>query len=178
MMKRFVSLVLAVLSGVSMQVLAQGILQLGGPEKPYETGETDIKRWKEESLKLPDFPENAYLQEFFVSGAARNVFMVDTRALTFGDDHVARFVLVIETPSGVRNVFYEGIRCDTGFYKIYATGGAGGNWQLTHSDDWRDIQYAGVNRYHGALWKEYLCEGGFPLPKDKVISLMKEGVRH
>ena len=47
---------------------------------------------------------------------------LDEKSISLAQDEIVRFTLVVETSSGTRNVFYEGLRCDTREYKTYAVG--------------------------------------------------------
>ena len=46
-------------------------------------------------------------------------------------DNVLRYVMVASSPSGVKNITYEGIRCATAQVKTYARFSADGRWMPT-----------------------------------------------
>ena len=49
-------------------------------------------------------------------------FLRSTRtSLTVGTDGVVRYTVVVTSPAGARNVNYEGIRCDTYEWRLYAS---------------------------------------------------------
>jgi hypothetical protein len=53
---------------------------------------------------FPSPPELANLRPFFVSVESTNSYYIDQSTLALGDDEIVRYVLVIETAGGVRNV--------------------------------------------------------------------------
>lgn len=118
------------------------------------------KVWKELEVDFPAAPVESSLQSFYVSAAASNQFFVDLATLTVGADGVVRYVLVILTPGGVRNVTYEGMRCETREWRVYALGRADGAWSKARRNDWSRIRDEYVNRYHAALFLDYFCPGG------------------
>jgi hypothetical protein len=74
-----------------------------------------------------------------------------------GPDGVVRYTLVARSPSGVSNVSFEGIRCSTNSYRVYALGNDGA-WSAKESD-WRPIEPRSVQRWHLELRSNYFCPG-------------------
>lgn len=130
-------------------------LVFAGFEEDYEQ-----KTWQELQLQFPPVPRNEALLPFFVSAASDNNFAVDAASLTVGEDGVVRYVLVVETAGGARNVSYEGIRCLTKERRIYALGRRDGTWSKSRNEDWVEIRDVAANRQHAALFLEYFCPGG------------------
>lgn len=79
-----------------------------------------------------------------------------------GEDGVVRYTLVARSPGGTENVTFEGIRCATQEYRIYATGLGSGAWSRTEAP-WRAIQPLSIQRWHNALASEYFCPQGNPI---------------
>lgn len=48
-------------------------------------------------------------------------FAIDPKSVSIGKDNVVRYTVLITSKTGARNVNYEGLRCDTGERRIYAT---------------------------------------------------------
>ena len=134
----------------------------------------DIEPWQEAEARLPVPPQTADLVEFFVSHSSPNRFYVDLTSLQIGADSVVRYVLVVETPSGVRNVSFEGLRCQTGERKLYATGRADGTWADVYSPRWIGIANNSYNRHHMALARDYFCEQVVPV---RDVQTMRDGLR-
>jgi hypothetical protein len=124
--------------------------------------EQERLNWKEGEIKLPAYPKDEGLIPFFVSGASSFRFFIDPASLSPGDkDGVVRYTLIARSPSGYANVTYEGIRCATGSYKVYAIGNDG-RWSAKDSD-WRPIEVKSVQRWHNELRSRYFCPVRLPI---------------
>jgi len=111
-------------------------------------------------LVLPAAPAKENLLPFYVSPQATMNFAIDAPSVSVTPDGVVRFTLVITSTEGARNVSYEGMRCKTAERKLYATGGADGNWSASRNDAWSQIRDVGANRQYAALYKDYFCDFG------------------
>jgi hypothetical protein len=117
--------------------------------------------WREREVVLPAYPKREALIPFFVSAATEFAFFVDGASLSTADDGVVRYTLVARSRQGAETVSYEGIRCSSGEFRIYATG-AGSTW--TRRDmPWRKIEPRSIQRWHNALQREYFCPFGEPI---------------
>lgn len=119
--------------------------------------EQEKRDWKEGGVKLPAYPKAEGLIEFFVSGATSFRFFIDPESVAPGADGVLRYTLIARSPSGVSNVSYEGIRCSTNSFRVYALGNDG-RWSAIESE-WRDIEPRSVQRWHLELRSQYFCPG-------------------
>jgi hypothetical protein len=143
-------------------------------QKSLFEGSSPSSEWAERPLQLPSLPEERNLAAFPVSPAATARFLVDTSSLSFGDDGVWRFTLVIRTGGGAENISYEGIRCETSEKRLYATARGGGEWVPARNVNWSRIAESSLNRYHAALAKDYLCPPGARIPaQDEAIHLLR-----
>lgn len=124
-------------------------------DEDYET-----KQWQELEVQLPAPLRKDSLQPFYVSAATNNGFFIDLASLTVGADGVVRYILLILTPEGGRNVTYEGMRCESRERRIYASGRLDGSWSKSRQNEWVRIKDAYGNRHHAALFLEYFCPGG------------------
>ena len=118
------------------------------------------KSWQEGEVAFPAPPREATLHEFYVSEVAENRFFVDTATLSIGTDGVVRYVLVVLTPAGARNVSFEGMRCETRQWRIYASGRSEGSWSRARSENWSPVREAALNRHRAVLFLDYFCPGG------------------
>ena len=114
-----------------------------------EDGE-DLPPWQEGATRIPDYPKDKNLIPFEVDGLDRPYrYFVDTVSLSTGsEDRVVRYTVVIESPTGVRNVYHEGVLCENRQYKTYAVGTSDGTFRRTQGSQWRRWQYP---RTAGAL---------------------------
>lgn len=119
--------------------------------------------WVEGAFALPPSPVGDELEAFYVSAVTNNDFFLDRRTISIGEDGVVRYAMVVRSFSGVQTATFEGIRCESGEWRMYATASRSGEWTAAKVSKWRRIEETGLNRSRAALAKEYLCENGFPV---------------
>jgi hypothetical protein len=125
----------------------------------FEEDFDDAKKpWQEIAVQLPAAPKQENLLPFYVGPTATQEFKIDLSSVTLGDDGVVRYVLVASSPSGARNISFEGIRCETNERKLYAFGRPDGSWSRSRRDRWERINSTTRNRQHAALAYDYFCE--------------------
>jgi hypothetical protein len=127
-----------------------------GPYK-FNYDPSQEKAWREADLVLPAFPEGSQLVPVPMPASDTIKVSVDKSSLVRGTDGVLRFTLVIETPSGARSVFYDGIRCSTREYKTYAIGTLDRRFQTLGNAAWQFIAHVPLNGYRYTLYKQYAC---------------------
>lgn len=114
---------------------------------------------RELDLVLPPPPAEGHLQAFYVSAASTNQFFIDSHSLIIDPGKELRMSLVVHSAGGARTVTYEGLRCATGEYRIYAVGRPDGSWAAADNSSWKRIEESRLNRHRAALASEYLCDG-------------------
>jgi hypothetical protein len=137
-------------------------------------GKDDAKNWVEQATVLPAPPADSDLIAFFVSSASDFRFAIDQKSLSIGSDGVVRYTLIATSDQGARNITYEGIRCDTREYKIYAFGDASGKLTERYDPVWKRIDEAAANRQRAALFKDYLCPSGVPARVKEIVATLKQ----
>jgi len=125
-----------------------------------DDADPDAPKWAEEALQLPAFPQEANLREFYVSATTTHKYYIDASTLSVGKDGVVRYALIVRTSGGATNITYEGIRCESREYKIYATGHREGAWAVARRSEWRPVENNPTNRHHAALSRDYFCPVG------------------
>ncbi|MGV0949835.1 MAG: CNP1-like family protein [Azonexus sp.] len=141
-----------------------------------EGKDRDVKRWQEKLVELPAAPLQENLLPFYVSAATDNDFFVDGTSLTVGSDGVVRYVLVVQTAGGARNVSFEGLRCETRERRVYAFGRLDGTWSRSRNETWQRIRDVPANRHHAALYIDYFCPGGaIVLGADEALDALRRG---
>ena len=151
---------IAGLLAVTLVLLFHAAGTLAQVKSDWELAE-EARNWKEVEAKLPAYPKDQDLVEFFVSSASAFRFYLDSTSMSIGPEGDVRFTLVARSQSGADNVSFEGVRCKTGEYRAYAFGGAGGSWSMRPTE-WKKIEFKSVQRWHAALGTEYLCDGRSP----------------
>jgi hypothetical protein len=126
-------------------------------------------------VKLPAWPKDSNLIEFFVSNPMSFRFFIDAASLSLSDDFVVHYTFVARSRSGAENVSYEGMRCGgTGLLRIYAYG-QDGRWVLQKSA-WRDIDPNTAQRWHKELRSRYFCpNGGFIKTVAEGLEALRSG---
>lgn len=125
------------------------------------TTSTIPKQVVESGLKFPKYPNSeATLRPFVVEGIEEFNFALDANAISVESNGITRYTIVITSNNGVRNVFYEGMRCANREYKIYAYGKEGDVFQEKLDSSWQVIRNneRNVQRYHNVLYHYYLCD--------------------
>lgn len=153
-------MLLAVCARVRRACLALLICLPAAPSIAAEEEDYMPKRWQESEVSMPAPPARGRLQPFYVSATTENRFMLDPETISVGSDGVVRYVLVVESAAGARNVSYEGIRCESAERRLYAFGRADGSWSPARGKLWLPIQGNSLNRQHAALYTEYFCPNG------------------
>lgn len=143
-----------------MALSAATPVAIAQPQSDWER-DRQARAWRERPVMLPEYPRPERLVPFFVSSASSFKFFVDAASVETGEDGVVRYALVVRSAAGAESITYEGIRCETGDYRIYASG-AGGAWTPA-TGGWRRIEPRSVQRWHNALYKEYFCPLGEPI---------------
>lgn len=131
----------------------------------------------EKEVPFPPYPSAESLVRFDAGTATANAFFLDGTSLSIGDDAVVRFVLVIRAPSGVENVSFEGIRCESLERRLYATGRADRTWSKSRNSKWMEISSSTLSLPHLALARQYLCDHGLPIrsPRQGLEAIRRGG---
>jgi hypothetical protein len=118
------------------------------------------KPWEEGKTALPPWPKDGDLVEFNLDTASPSRFryFIDGKHLSIGsDEEVVRYTLVAESPSGTRNVTFEGLRCKAqGVFRTYAYG-SNDRFILVEGADWQAITSQSGDRLHRELHGHFLC---------------------
>jgi hypothetical protein len=124
----------------------------------------DTPTWTEQRVStLPPLPQPANLLPFDVSEHTQLDFNVDSKSLSVGQDGVIRLTVVITSPQGARNVYYEGIRCATFEWRLYAAANEDGTkWDRGVENAWSRMGRGGANSYQSTLYSDYLCANKMP----------------
>ena len=99
----------------------------------------------------------------------------DLTSVRVDPDRVVRYTVVARSASGVENVSFEGIHCESREYKVYALGSIDGTWVPPRNPKWQRIEKKRDNDVRNALHRYYLCPSGFPRrnAKDTIVVLKR-----
>lgn len=142
---------------------------------PADENDPDAPRvWEETEVKIPTAPPSKDLKPFYVSATTQLQFALDAPSIAFGKDEVIRYVVVITTPSGAKQVTYEGIRCEKYEWRLYATMQSDGKWSKSANSRWQGIKNTSYNSYHAALVRDAFCDNAIPRRSpEEIIPLLK-----
>lgn len=90
----------------------------------------------------------------------------DSIAIPGGDENEVRYTLKATSKQGAVNIDYEGIRCSSRQYIVYAVGvvehkggGESASWTRNRSPEWKKIFSRGNNQQHLTLANDFFCSG-------------------
>ncbi len=110
----------------------------------------------------PAFPTRATLIEFEPRAPADFRYYIDGATLNVDPKKgVISYVLVARSLSGVDNVTFEAINCNSDEYRVYALGRADRTWG-GRPGGWRPIAQSRQPQYR-ALQREYFCPQNNPI---------------
>lgn len=125
---------------------------------------------QEDGIDLPkELPDPKNLKSFTTSVGSPLKFALDSKSISIGNDRVIRYIVVITNPSGTKQVKYEGIRCESFEYKVYAVLNEENQWRTFPNSEWKRIPNLGYNQYQATLGRSGLCAGDSPNSNFKEI---------
>jgi hypothetical protein len=150
------------------------LLLAGCSTRPAEQSDWELANRKpapaEEEVQLPNSPVASRLIEFDRGQRSDFRFFIDPATLSVDDKGIVRYVLVARSASGVQNVTYEGLRCDSVEYRVYALGRSDGSWSRSRTG-WRPLDARSAQPWQLTLYSDYFC------PQKVAIRNPAEGVQ-
>jgi hypothetical protein len=96
-------------------------------------------------------------------------YFIDQTSVAMGSDEVLRYTVVLESKTGARNIFYEGIHCASSEYRTYAYATQTGGFKPMASKAWRKLKATGPYDYRRLLAERYVCDqNGWALDEEQV----------
>ncbi len=115
--------------------------------------------WKESESGLPLVPLAENLTTLTSNRLPDDYeYVIDRNSVSLQSDKVFRYTVVIRTPTGVSNGFYEGIHCETREYKTYGILTQSGFLKSTNVS-WRPLPRTGLTIHRAVLLDEFVCTG-------------------
>lgn len=87
---------------------------------------------------------------------------IDPATLTITRDGVVRYVVVASSPGGGMNVMYEGIRCATAQFRVYARYHADSGWTPNGQAAWQSLYDPMPSKHPLNLALSGVCAGKAP----------------
>jgi len=144
---------------------------LAEQDNPFVEG----PKWEEVELKLPPYPKDGNLLDLQMDDPDNKfTYYLDEKSLSVSKkDYLVRYTMVIESRSGTRNIFYEGIRCSTEEYKTYAFGIGKGKFRARKKPEWKPIEETGYTRFRAQMMQYYFCEWKLPRERNIIVNKIK-----
>ena len=124
--------------------------------------EDDLPNKRKEQVELPPFPSESDLRAVDAAGTgSRYRFLLDVSSLSLGPDRAVRYTIVVQSPSGAANVFYEGIRCWSREFRTFGYGTPQGAMRPVSRSAWKDLRLqgrSGTSSYRRVLADRYVCD--------------------
>ena len=128
--------------------------------------------WKESNVPPPPAYDMSKLLTFEVTRSSPLLYGIDPATVSISNsDGIVRYVVVATTPSGAKNVIYEGLRCATGEVKTYARGNPDGTWMPVANSQWKSAYDISLPRHSLRFAKVAACQQAAP------VSSVRELVR-
>ena len=133
--------------------------------------------WQEAEVLAPPAFSLEGLIRFEVNPSSPMVYEIDPRSIRISpSDRVVSYVVVVSSPTGARNVFYEGIRCPTAEVKTYARHN-GSAWVALSEPLWSPMA-SRPSRHSAQLARQGACEdAGTPLKAEDVVRALQQNLR-
>lgn len=140
------------------------LVALGGLPCSYGAslfGQADDElKWQEQEVSFPQLPKDEAWFAFDARTLSAHHYYVDLASLSVGGDGVVRYVLMLETQGGARNISFEGMRCSTREWRLYATARRDGTWVKSRNEAWERLRDGASGRHRVTLFTDYFCPGG------------------
>lgn len=115
------------------------------------------------------------LLEIEVSRSSGLKYGVDPATLSIGQDGVVRYVVIATSASGASNVIYEGIRCTTAEYRVYARHNPSTGWTQVTSKAWRSLYATNQSRHTLAIARGGVCDAAAPrMTVARIIEALRD----
>lgn len=144
----------------------------------FNYDDSQDKPWHEIAGKVPPLPADDDLLPVRVDSLTRPLQAhMGAASLSYNpQDRVLRYWLVITSPAGAYNATYEGLRCDTMEYKVYAYGNPRRTppVQLATGTAWQKLGNIKPGTYRPEMMRTLLCnESNRPRPLRDILDTLR-----
>lgn len=140
----------------------------------FDYDESLKEKWKESDVTLPSYPRDSDLIPVTLANSFTLKIYLDSKSISQAKDRIVRFSLIVESLSGARNVFFDGIRCETREYKTYAIGTAEKQYEAVKDSQWQRIPMLEFNSFRDYLYRHYICDSfSNPRSPSELVQIIK-----
>ena len=168
-------LLLVILLGLSIygEALARD-KDLRARQRAYKYEAPEV--WQESIIDLPAFSSKSDFSQYQTRTQTGFSFYADVSSIKFGVDGVVRMSLLAVSPKDSVNITYEGFRCATREYKLYASSWTfDGNWVPARRAEWSATNSQTPNSYRSDLLEYYICDGIMNVNERRLRALLERG---
>jgi hypothetical protein len=123
---------------LAVGILSAAAVNAQSISKEYNSNAPEEPEWVEsDAPAAPAFDVNK-LVDVTVDAQGGLHYGVDPSTLQIGKDGVVRYVMVARSSSGAMTAMYEGVRCSTGEYKLYARYNVD-KWTPVGKPEWKSL---------------------------------------
>lgn len=126
--------------------------------KEYNSNAPDAPEWVENEVPPAPAFDMGKLVDVTVDAQGSLRYGIDPSTLQIGKDGVVRYVMVARSSSGAMTAMYEGLRCDTGEYKLYARYNVD-KWTPVEQPQWKSLWESSRTKYPLAFARQGGCDG-------------------
>jgi hypothetical protein len=141
----------------------------------FEADFDEAKPWNELETQLPGAPRETSQTRLELGPTARHEYFLDRDSISAGGDGVVRYTLIVRAAAGGRTVNFEGMRCASGEWKLYAFGRPDGSWSRNKHAAWTLIKDRENAGYHRELFAHYFCTVDGPADMKIITKALREG---
>lgn len=148
--------------------------RVGEEVQEFPFDESLVEKWQESKTVIPPYPDDNDLVAVPPGVTDTLKIYLDRKSISRAPDRVARFTLVVESRSGARSIFYDGLRCETKQYKTYAIGTENHTFVPASDPQWRTIPRPEINAFRYRLYDRYVCdEHNSARAPEQILRLLK-----
>jgi hypothetical protein len=157
-LRRYLGVLLALAAGIAQA-------QLSPPDPDWREAEATPPPLRMERLIPLEMPQSTLR------------FGVDPASVSLGTDGVVRYVVVARSNTGTVNAFFEGIRCSTAEFRVYARHTPDSGWVPVKDVLWRPLHDNSVSRHSLLIARTGACVGsGANRSADQVVRDLSSSV--
>ncbi len=142
--------------------------ELTGDQDDFEA---NVKEWKESFTQIPPLPDDgAWAQVQIDSLPANQRAFLDLGTMSISDkDYVVRYWLLVRSTAGGYTATFEGLRCGTGEYAVYAYGNPRRDPAVREvkKPKWKKTSHT-RSGYRAELADDVFCSGGVPRERYQI----------
>ncbi len=166
---------------ISLAFTTAALAQRPGTDDRRNTaGESEEDDWSEiKGVGFPPIPKaRDLIRVDSESLGTRYEYFIDGSSILLGTDEVIRYTVVLQSDTGVRNVYFEGIRCETREARTYGYATRQGGFKPLASSTWKDVRAVGPFAYRLLLVDKFMCDrDGWPIDQKKARTKLARAAR-